>query len=429
MNNQIDEIIKFISNNNLIINNINLYDNDFIKILLNLINYVINNNIDIPNYNIINIKKINKEYPLLYYFFKEYVADINNIDDFIRFYSYNQHNLNLDKIYNDIKDNKTLLKLFNNIYNRDDRSEIINVFYHNTFVSIDVLHELEKNNIKNIIINNKDYYLSLYYYDINDINEYIIKIIRIIKIIKKINDYFEPNNNQNYKVIIFLSNCKKKFMGNKITPLSMNSGSTIYNIYASVWRKEELEKVLIHELLHYIRCDFFYNDIGYDTINNNILNIFNIDGVNNPNESYNETVAGIINMCYKSITLNKNLNDIYINELNFLYLQSAKLIYYFNGYNISDLFNKNIIIKQTTSALSYLFLKMILFHNILYICDFIKKINLKCNEKNNILEFNKILIELINKKDYFNYIDEYITKIKLFNKDNNILKTMRMSLL
>lgn len=420
--------MKIISNNN-----INLYDNDFIKLLLELINSVVNNNINIPKYNITNIKKINKQYPLLYYFFKEYIKDINNIDDFIKYYSYNQHNLDIDKIYKDIKNNKILLKLFNTIYNRDDRSEIINVFYQNTFVSIDVLHELEKNNIKNIIINNEDenYYLSLYYYDINnnDINNYIIKIIRIIKIIKKINDYFEPNNNQKYNVIIFLSNCKKTFMGDKITPISINSGSTLYNVYASVWRKEELEKVLIHELLHYIRCDFFYNDNGYETINNNILNIFNIEGVNNPNESYNETVAGIINMCYKSITLKKDLNNIYNKELNFLYLQSAKLINYFSGKNISDLFNKKITIKQTTSALSYLFLKMILFHNILYVCDFIKKINLKCNEKNKILEFNEILIELINKKDYYNYVNEYINEIKNYNKDDYILKTMRMSLL
>jgi hypothetical protein len=72
--NNINEIIQFISNNNNItINNINLYDNHFIKLILNIIKSIIIDNIHIPYYNIINIKKINKNYPLLYYFLKNII--------------------------------------------------------------------------------------------------------------------------------------------------------------------------------------------------------------------------------------------------------------------------------------------------------------------------------------------------------------------
>ena len=105
-----------------------------------------------------------------------------------------------------------------------------------------------------------------------------------------------------YNVILFLGNQKKYLFGNKITPMNMNSGSTIKDIYVSVWRKEEYEKVLIHELCHYISIDFdiFLND----KINKDINNIFNLEGINHVSESYNETVACIINMLYKSVKLN-----------------------------------------------------------------------------------------------------------------------------
>jgi len=322
------KIINFILKNNILSNETyNIESNELIKLIIEKINNVINNKKQVPEY---EIKKI--------------------------------------------KNNK----------------ELNDIFYDNNFVSSDILKELEINNINNIIIEEDNYYLSLYYYNIDNIDKYILKIINVINIIKELNEQYDKKNdkkNDNYNVILFLGNQKKYIYSDKIMPISMNSGSSIIEEYASLWRKEEFEKVLIHELLHFISADFHKNIKGYDNLDKNINNIFKIDGINSPNESYNETLAGIINMCYKSVIYKMNINVIYKIEMNFLYFQTAKLINFFGGNKMEDLFNK-LTIKQTTSALSYIILKMILFHNITDTLNFIKSINFKCNNTEKINLFN-----------------------------------------
>jgi hypothetical protein len=435
------QIIKFISENK-ILENKYIYNNlksiNFINIMLEKAIKVNNCNIILPIYKIKIIPKLHNinDPPLAYYFFKQYNPEIKTLKDFIKYYCLNQHNLNLNKIKSSISD-KNLLKIFDNVYERiDDRQELCEKFYQNIFVSIDILQEIESFDLKHIIIDETYYKLSVYYYDISDIDNYLIKIIKIINLIKEINNHYELHNNLKYNVIIFLGNQKKQFIGDKITPITMNSGACIPEVYVCIWRKEELEKVLIHELLHFINCDFHSHINGYDDIDKGINNLINIDGINNPNEAYNETVAGIINMCWKSIILQIDINKIYYNEMNFLYLQSAKLIKYFKGNKIEDLLPlKNITIRQTTSAISYLFLKMVLFNSIVQTCEFIEKMNLKCNEYEKINKFNKFLIDKLNNISYKENVNKYLDLINLdliniskINDSKFIYKTMRMSI-
>jgi hypothetical protein len=431
------QIIKFISQNKILekkdIQN-NLTSINFINIILEKV-IKVNKNIKLPTFIIKNIPKLHdiNDPPLSYIFFRQYKPEIKTVDDFIKYFCLNQHDFNLNKIKSSINDEK-LLKLFEDIYERtDDRKELCEKFYQNTFVSIDVLQEIESFDLKHILIDESYYKLSIYYYDECDINIYLKKIIKIIDLIKEINDHYEQNNNMKYNVIIFLGNQKKQFIGNTITPISMNSGACVPEVYACVWRKEELEKVLIHELLHFINCDFHSHIHGYDEIDKSINDLIKIEGTNNPNEAYNETVAGIINMCWKSISLQIDIDKLYYYEMNFLYLQSAKLIKYFNGNKLEDLLNKTITIDQTTSALSYLFLKMILFHYIIETCDFIKNINFKCNTSIKINDFSNFLtnkLSKINKSSCTNNVNKYLDFIKInLNKDKYIYKTMRMSVI
>ena len=113
-------------------------------------------------------------------------------------------------------------------------------------------------------------------------------------------------------------------------------------------------------MCHYISVDFdiFLNG----KINKDINNIFNLEGINHVSESYNETVACIINMLYKSVKLNMDLNEIYLIETKFLLFQTIKLIKFFRGSEGNDLFTMKI--SQNTSCLSYIVLKFILFYNI-----------------------------------------------------------------
>jgi hypothetical protein len=369
------EIIKFISKNKKYNNNINLYNNHLIKIFLNIIQDI--------------ITKFNKSNLLEY-----------------------------DIKYNINKNCKELNEL----------NELNEYFISNKFVSKDVLSELQNNNINNIVINNKLYYLSLYYYDIDNIDEYLKNIIIIIHFINKINLYFNYDFIK-FNVIIFLGNCKKyiNFDEPIIHPINMNSGSCVPLDYLNVWRKEEYEKVLIHELLHFIKTDFFSHDAK--NLENKIKKIILYENTNSINESYNETLAGILNMCYKSIKYSININKIYEFELNFLYIQTAKLILLFNGDSIKDLFDKKIIIKQTTSALSYIIFKMILFHHISKTLDFIQNINFKCNTEDKINKFGNLLFNCIQNTNYYEFVDNNINLIRNINFDNIIKKNLLMSII
>jgi len=361
-----NEIIKFISKNKNKNKYIDLYNNKFIKTLLLLIKNIIESNTNI-------IKELN------------YVV-------------------------------KKVIK----------NDELTELFYDNNYVSHDILKELETNDINHIVIDNTEYYLSLYYYDTENIDKYLKNIIILIKFIKNINLHFNYSDTK-FNVIIFLSNSKKYMPDKIIKPINMNSGSSIPLVYANLWRKEEYEKVLIHELLHFIKADFFNHDALL--LENEIKKIVSYHSSNSINESYNETLAGIINMCYKSVKYNININTIYEFELNFLYIQTAKLIAIFDGESIEDLFNKKITIKQTTSALSYIIFKMILFHHISKTMDFIEKINFKCNGTNKINLFGDFLLNCINDNTYYNITNYYIKKLKSIEDENYIKKNLRMSLI
>lgn len=330
-------------------------------------------------------------------------------------------------IKNIIDTNKHILQELNYIINNVTKNEELKeLFYDNNFVSDDILKELKTNNINHIVIDNDEFYLSLYYYNIDNIDEYLKNIIIIIKFIKNINLNFNYKDTK-FNVIIFLGNSKKYISDKIIKPINMNSGSSIPTVYANLWRKEEYEKVLIHELLHFIKADFFSHDAP--SLEKKIKTIISYDTTNSINESYNETLAGIINMCYKSIKYDININKIYEIELNFLYIQTAKLIDIFDGSSIKDLFDKKITIRQTTSALSYIIFKMILFHHISKTIEFIEKINFKCNTQNKIDLFGDFLLDCINNETYYDITDYYIRKLKIIEDDNYIKKNLRMSLI
>lgn len=423
------KIINFISNiNNFNINN-TLNNNTLILNINNIIEDI--KNINLPKYDIKLIKKIhNNNMPLLYNLYSKcFPNEIQTLSDFIKFYTLKQ--LTSDDIKQYLLDDD-MNKLYQKIYkDDDDRLEIKKIFYNNNFVSIDILYELESNDLKHIYIDNDDYLLSIYYYNIDNIKEYLTNIIFIIYIIKNINEKYKISNVKKYNIIIFFANQKKYLFADMITPMNMNSGSSIMETYVTLWRKEEYEKVLIHELCHYIGIDhkiFINNNIKL--INNN----FNIKGINHISESYNETIASIINMCWKYYKLNYlynfriNIQKIYDYEMKFLLLQTAKIIDFFKGIKGDDLFTINI--QQNTSGLSYIVLKMILFYNINDFIDLINEFNIICDNDNKIEKYNQFLEDKIYNKSYIKIIDYILYEIKKRkknNKDKFIYKTFRMS--
>ena len=415
MNKYSTKIIKFINNNNFKNNNFkntNLENNLFISKILNICKEICN--ITLPKYNI-NHNKISKihsvdEYPQLYEIYKNNIPNIKTFIDFIKYYSLNIHDLYDFK--NDLINKNT-----------KDRKELIDIFYNN-FQSIDIIQEIETHDLTHIEVQIDNIRISLYYYDNTlDINEIISNIIKITLLIDKIAHLYNIHPN-NYNIIIFLGKNKKYLFNNTkiITPMNINSGSTLFSSYVCLWRLEEYEKVLIHELLHYIGIDHqLFTDIS---LNNKINMIFKIVGKNHINESYNECVASIINMCWKSIKYNININKIYDLETKFLIFQTNKIIKFFDGNKAEDLFNINII--QTTSALSYIIIKTILFINITEILHLINYIKIKFNN-NNIILYQNLLLDLLQKKNYIQILNNNFNVS--IDKNKFIGKTMRMSVL
>jgi len=186
----------------------------------------------------------------------------------------------------------------------------------------------------------------------------------------------------------------------------------------TIYREEELIKVLIHELIHGFQYDN-YEDT--DKIIKHYQKKYHMSSKNiNTNEAYTEIWANLIN-CYlisqKPGRNNYNLFLILIAlENNFSKYQAEKVMY------LTDLDGKeNIDINKDTNVLSYFIIR-----NEIY-----DKLNLFLKFCRN---HNEDYIKLNDEKEWFNFLMK-IDKIKKNNrrfnntdKQNYIFKTMRMSL-
>jgi len=240
---------------------------------------------------------------------------------------------------------------------------------------------------------------------------------------------------------------KKRLPSNKnniLGPNEVNSGLCIpdkRNII--LWRNEELNKVLIHELIHTFKLDKKLYETNL--LKNYIYNTINISKKNeiNPNETYTETLAILLNTIFNIIDKN-NINSIskkslyrkYIKQINteieFSINQASKILLY-NGYtNINELINKNTNKKnniynwkQNTNVLSYYILKIAILYNLKQFIIYLKHTNnLYINNSNN---FIKILDESLNNKAFIKKINDNIKKIKDNRYKNINNSSLRMS--
>ena len=236
-------------------------------------------------------------------------------------------------------------------------------------------------------------------------------------------------------------NIKNKILG----PNEVNSGLSIPSHREIVlWRDEELNKVLLHELIHTYKLD----EKLYQTSNlkNYVYNTINVSKNTeiNPNETYTESLAILLNTIFNMIDKNSNsistkdLYKKYINQINkevdFSTNQTSKILLY-NGYtNINDLFrenNKNNVInankyqynhqwKQNTNVLSYYILKNAIIYNLKHFIDYLKNTNnLYVNNSDN---FINILNKSLDNKAFINKINNRIKKIKNKKYKNNNIK-------
>jgi hypothetical protein len=244
------------------------------------------------------LEKLHKptKYPLMYLHYLEITE--KDPMSFSAFYEYYSENINeYKKIFNIESSISKLLK------DSENRSQLHKNLYSNPFVSIDVTHVSESFNLlyTKVKLNNGIIHLYEIIKDSEDDSEsdsdsdnnpsklnidmlcFVINFMECF--IKKYNIEIIPIN-----LTIFLSPQTKKIIDkfNFLGPININSGSTYPRINIFLWRKEELLKVLIHELIH------FYG-IDYNLFINNKETDFCIVGEDRNNEAYTESLAILIN--------------------------------------------------------------------------------------------------------------------------------------
>ena len=195
------------------------------------------------------------------------------------------------------------------------------------------------------------------------------------------------NSNKKIKFVYFDTPLKKNInrSNNFLSSQNVNSGLSSTGRIIMIWRREELLKVLIHEMIHYLDID-----VKYDNNFNKIIN-FNIGEIDYPillNETITEIQAQFFHTIYQSILINNSMkstdiltdiatfNTLYNYEQIFSWYQFSKIMEF---YSIRKFKRKHIIKKfnQASNVFSYYILKSIFsldFGDIIFKLNHIQKL-------------------------------------------------------
>lgn len=288
-----------------------------------------------------------------------------------------------------------------------------------SFIPSSIIQELKKlslhsldiykmNNIRLMLPNN---------YPINNL---ITEIVNADKLIHHVSRYFGNKKNYNFVLQLLPTDAKKVFNRKIFTVNSVNSAEINFRINSiRIFRKEELLKVLYHELLHLYDFDANYNNISNQrrwdelwAVDTKKLLMY---------ETITETFAELLNLIVNFGVSCEN----YEKEIEFGLGQTAKILYLSGFTSIEEFLDKNKTnkrIKESTSATCYHIFKTICLINIAEVFVYYKH-----------NKVHKILGLIYN---YAHHDDEYKSNInKLieylkqnFNK-NPELSTGRMTIL
>ena len=422
----------------------------FLKILKNLPIEIKNKIYTMNNFNVDKIKKVNN-----------FIENIDNMDmeECVEWINY--HGIDLLRSIYILSVNNQLPQEVNEILKVRDIDTI------SQFTSLDLQDNMHFNLpfTKKFIIKNKNIgtviqgkhninkILNLSIHNSEKIGNIPNKIFKYCLVL----DFFTENNREIINIDLWLSDLKKlrpikkrvpKYIGSR----EVNSGLTSYNSYSThvkLWRKEEILKVLLHELIHSLSLESHNND----NIKKFIVENFDFHHTNNSNpfEAYVEFWAEIINILIimvnsdkdlkntkkktsikQNITKNikkkdflKRFTELLNIEINFTAFQCAKILKYFGYkkfeefcfYNIKKNSSNERKFIQKSNVFSYFFLLLIYQ---LSFNDFIKL----CFEKNcNVNNTNRLdnIKDIIKQK--FSDID-LLSLIKTEIEKNNIGKVI-----
>jgi len=274
-----------------------------------------------------------------------------NLKLFLKFkYKLNNQNILLKYIKEERNDilkiiKNKIFKIDINIINKFDE---INKFVDSHFVDKkNLLNDLKNLNIIYKITWNNNFIILF--------SENEFKLLNRIKIIVYIIEYLKikTNNNKNIKIYLILSNLKKLFpVNSKI--MGVKNANSGYNDSREdiifIWRKEEFEKVLFHELIHSFNLDK-RDDHVHDKIN--------INGPHLYFEAFTDFKGIIYHLIYLSLMTKKKIKNLLEYELGFIRNQAMILNKLWDLDNWIERPKK--MIEQESASFSYYILKYLMF--------------------------------------------------------------------
>jgi len=199
---------------------------------------------------------------------------------------------------------------------------------------------------------------------------------------------------------LLLSPLKKIIEENHtICPKNINSGYTDFTTNEIfIWREEEFEKVIFHELIHYMELDV--RNMAFDDKDLPIV----INGPKSYYEAFTDLQGILYYLIYVSIITGKSVDSLFQIEYAFIKNQANNLN---DIFKLKDWKNKKQSIKQTSPAFTYYILKYLIIKKIIENNDF------------SLLDNPRELIKVIFKSEFQNdnFIDiksSRMTLIQLF---------------
>ena len=309
---------------------------------------------------------------------------------FISINENNSYEVKIDEVSEENYDSQ-ILELYNmdmkRILNEDkDITQFIRTsFYGNHLVSKFVSSRV----IRDVI--NKLFLKTTFIFENREIVIFSEKAVKkeLVDKIDTIFNFFDSLTGKKNKYYIQIFLCKKKKFFNKnldsLNPDNINSGATLPGSYIIIWRYEEIFKVIIHELVHYLNLDM----INYQDKFKQMYKEINLKAtIVNPNEAYTELLALLFLSLWNFYITNTGYKiDEFVNtwltiELGWSYHQIAKVLKYFKCYSkYEDLYTSKCEFRQNSNVLSYFIMKTYFLQNINKILSNFSFDNLYMNRK------------------------------------------------
>jgi hypothetical protein len=167
---------------------------------------------------------------------------------------------------------------------------------------------------------------------------------------------------------VFLTDYKKEFPSESVllTPFNVNTGVTIYGKTILVYRKEEVIKVLIHELIHFFGIDHMH--VSHDN-EHELQQIFSLQNHVYLTESYTDFLACTSNVMLYSVLSSKgtllslksflrSFSSNLAHEKLYIFEQASRVLHH---QNYCDDIKHNY--SEKTHVIAYYIIKAVMFSN------------------------------------------------------------------